>query len=194
VPGPSVSAAKTRSATKWALWYESRHACIYGKVPATVPLVGMPRAEFAASAQTGFFVALWGALLGYGARRQAAACALQGSNRRAVLAAAPFLLCAPGAASASYAMQQAHEQAHTWTATDKARERAAYESIEADIDKKRRFRPEVGELGYVDGSYTKKSAAKAYEAQYVSDEKLAPKKEAASQAFRVALDDFQVGS
>ena len=37
-------------------------------------------------------------------------------------------------------------------------EKAVYESIEKDLDARRRFRDELGTLGYVGGEYTKKSA------------------------------------
>jgi hypothetical protein len=60
-------------------------------------------------------------------------------------------------------MQQAHEQGQTWKATDKALEKAAYASVEASIDQKRRFRDDAGELGYVGGSYTKKSAGDRFD-------------------------------
>ena len=46
-------------------------------------------------------------------------------------------------AHASYAMTQAAQEQQTWTPTDKAKERAVYESIEEELDRKRRFRPEV---------------------------------------------------
>ena len=77
-------------------------------------------------------------------------------------------------------MQQAHEQGHTWKPTDKALEKAVYASVEASIDQKRRFRDDAGELGYVGGEYTKKSAAGR--AQY--DAKVAEEQAAATRAMQ----------
>ena len=71
--------------------------------------------------------------------------------------AALFVSSAPS--HASYAMTQAAESSHTWSATGADKEKAVYRSIEESIDAKRRFRPEADELGYVGGSYTKKAAA-----------------------------------
>lgn len=84
-------------------------------------------------------------------------------GRRSLLLAPVAALAAPHAASASYAMTAAAEKSHTWQATGKEQERAAYASIEAALAEKRRFREEAGELGYVGGSYTKKSAADRYD-------------------------------
>eukprot|EP00966_Prymnesium_polylepis_P110692 2560464-Prymnesium_polylepis.1 len=56
-------------------------------------------------------------------------------------------------------MQQANVASHIWEATGKEKERQVYDSIEQSLDQKRRFRPEVGELGYVGGDYTKKASA-----------------------------------
>jgi hypothetical protein len=73
------AAARLKQPTKFQTWYANRHACLYGVVPARVPLLGKPTAEPMASAQTCPFVALCCALLGYAAsRRQRAACALFG--------------------------------------------------------------------------------------------------------------------
>lgn len=73
----------------------------------------------------------------------------QGASRRAFLAGAgataASVLLPSHAAHASYAMQQAAVSQHTWEATDKARERAVYDSIEKSIDRKRPDRPELGE-------------------------------------------------
>ena len=73
----------------------------------------------------------------------------QGASRRAFLAGAgataASVLLPSRAAHASYAMQQAAVTQHTWTATDKAREKAVYDSIEKSIDRKRPDRPELGE-------------------------------------------------
>ena len=75
--------------------------------------------------------------------------ASQGASRRAFLAGAGAtaagVLLPSRAAHASYAMQQAAVTQHTWTATDKAREKAVYDSIEKSIDRKRPDRPELGE-------------------------------------------------
>ena len=82
-------------------------------------------------------------------------------TRRAVLSASVFGLSQVPmkSAHASYAMQQANVESHTWQATGLEKERAVYEAIEQKVDEHRRFRPEVGELGYVGGDYTKKASA-----------------------------------
>jgi hypothetical protein len=92
-------------------------------------------------------------------RQRAAACGVTGASRRAVLLGPLLLAVGSGPASATYALSQAHEKGQTWKATDKALERAVFADIDEKLDQKRRFRPEVGELGYVGGNYTKKSAA-----------------------------------
>mgnify|MGYP006157807577 CR=1 FL=1 len=74
------------------------------------------------------------------------------SRRACVIGAGA--LCLPKAASASYAMQQANTQGHTWTPTSKEAEMRVYESIDSKIDAKRRFSDEAGTLGYVGGEYT----------------------------------------
>ena len=79
----------------------------------------------------------------------------------ATAAAAAAIFAPASPAHASYAMTQAAQSSHTWEATSKDKERAVYASIEAALDEKRRFRDDAGELGYVGGSYTKKSAKKA---------------------------------
>lgn len=84
-------------------------------------------------------------------------------SRRSLLLAPVAAAAAPHAASASYAMTAAAEASHTWQATGKEQERAAYASIDRALAEKRRFREEAGELGYVGGSYTKKSAADRYD-------------------------------
>ena len=82
-------------------------------------------------------------------------------TRRAVVAGLSALGLAKQAhpAYASYAMQQAAVASHTWEATGKENETAVYNEIEQSLDQKRRFRPELGELGYVGGEYTKKASA-----------------------------------
>jgi len=82
-------------------------------------------------------------------------------SRRAVLLGAPAAawLVAPRATEASYAMTQAAQSQQKWEATGIDKERAAYASIQAALEEKRPYREEAGELGYVGGSYTKKSAA-----------------------------------
>jgi len=87
-----------------------------------------------------------------------------GWERRAVLAAAAAAISVPHQpARASYALQRANVQAHSWDATGKERERAVYMEIEEQLDRDRRFRPDVGTLGYVGGEYTKKSMAGRHE-------------------------------
>ena len=82
------------------------------------------------------------------------------AGRRAALSLGPALaLLTARPAAASYAMQQAAVQSQSWQATGKEKERAVYRAIEEDIDSKRRFREEAGDLGYVGGEYTKRSAA-----------------------------------
>jgi len=74
-------------------------------------------------------------------------------GRRACLLGAGACML-PKAASASYALGAANEAQHTWQATSKEAERKVYESIESELDKKRRFRDDAGTLGYVGGEYT----------------------------------------
>ena len=106
-----------------------------------------------------------------------------GFDRRAVLSFAPaaalFAVRPIAPASASYAMTQAAQSQHTWQATGQEKERAVYKAIESSIESKRRFSEEVGELGYVGGSYTKKSAAGRLANQFETESK-ADKKSANS--------------
>ena len=80
-------------------------------------------------------------------------------GRRALMLGAPAtaVLALPGAARASYAMQQAALKEQSWEATGKEKERAAYGAIQKQLDEKRRFRPETGEMGLVGNTYTKQS-------------------------------------
>ena len=88
----------------------------------------------------------------------------QSAGRRSVLAAgaaaAACSLLAPGAAHAGYALQAASQASQSWDATGKEREKQVYQSIKASIDAKRPDRPEIGELGYVGGEYTKEASRK----------------------------------
>jgi len=78
--------------------------------------------------------------------------------RRTVLCGAAVCLLAPKSAHAGYALQAAHVASHSTTATGKDAEKAVYEEIKSSIDAKRPDRPEVGELGYVGGEYTKEAS------------------------------------
>ena len=69
------------------------------------------------------------------------------------------LLCAggallPKAASASYALGVANVAGQSWQATGKDAEARVYQSIDSQLDEKRRFRDDAGTLGYVGGEYT----------------------------------------
>ena len=74
-------------------------------------------------------------------------------GRRACMLGAGAALM-PKACSASYAMGVAAQNAHSWEATGKDAERAVYQSIDQKLDEKRRYRDELGTLGYVGGEYT----------------------------------------
>jgi hypothetical protein len=66
-----------------------------------------------------------------------------GPTRRACLIAGACALLPRQSASASYAMGVAAEQGQSWTATDKALEKAAYDKIDAQLDAKRRYRDDT---------------------------------------------------
>ena len=83
----------------------------------------------------------------------AQASGLQVCTRRAALLGAGVALL-PKQAHASYALGVANVEAHSWEATGKDKERKVYNSIDANLDEKRRYRDEAGTLGYVGGEYT----------------------------------------
>ena len=87
-------------------------------------------------------------------------------NRRALLLFGAAALCAPQAASASYAMTQAAQKSSEKRAKEgwkpvATSDKATLEALQDAIDEKRRFRPDESELGGL--SYTKRSADRRYE-------------------------------
>jgi len=82
---PRPAQLQRRAASKFQIWYANRHGCLYGTVPATIPVLGKPPAQriLPTSTQTGALVLLCCAVLGYGHRRQrAATCAVAGWGKR----------------------------------------------------------------------------------------------------------------
>lgn len=91
------------------------------------------------------------------------------SRRGFLMATAPLFALGTQAqeARASYAMNAAAERSQSWEATGAAAEKQALQSIENELEQKRRFR-ETDSTNYLGGEYTsyrRGSAREAWEAE-----------------------------